>query len=470
MYVSSFLSLQTALSGVEAAQEELATTGNNIANENTTDYEEQSVSLSPSLSLSIAAGNGAGGMQLGTGVSATGVVNQSDPYLDTAYRAQNAASAAASTTQSYTTQLQSLLGEDNQNSGAISSQLSQFWSDWSSLADNPGNAGAQAAVVDDGQGLANSINSLGGEIGALQEQATTQFTNITQDASGGQVYHDVTQLATLNGAIQQATEGGYADNQLVDQRAAVIDDLSSLASVQVSDNSDGTVNLSFGGVTNLVAGTTVNWPTAGSSSSSGTTLGGGGFTFPGSAASVGGTLGALVTLAGSGGTLDQVSTQLDGVASQIADSVNALTANSSSGVSQFFTLSTGGPPGSAAETLAVNPTLVADPSETPTSSSTTAGANDVALAVSQLSGGSADQSYDALVESVGGIAQAATNNATTQSALATQITNQRTSAEGVDNNQEMADLISEQQAYQASAKVMAAFSTMMDSLMSVVGQ
>ena len=71
---------------------------------------------------------------------------------------------------------------------------------------------------------------------------------------------------------------------------------------------------------------------------------------------------------------------------------------------------------------------------------------------------------------MGSLAQGAQNQSTTQSALQTQITNQRTSVEGVDLSQEMANLINEQQAYQASAKVMNAFSTMMNSLMTVVGQ
>jgi len=74
------------------------------------------------------------------------------------------------------------------------------------------------------------------------------------------------------------------------------------------------------------------------------------------------------------------------------------------------------------------------------------------------------------VQSVGSLAQGANNDDTTQSALQTQITNQRQSVEGVDLSNEMANLISEQQSYQASAKVMNAFSTVMDSLMSVVGQ
>ena len=68
------------------------------------------------------------------------------------------------------------------------------------------------------------------------------------------------------------------------------------------------------------------------------------------------------------------------------------------------------------------------------------------------------------------VSKAANTNASTQSAVQTQLTNQRTSAEGVDLSQEMTNLIEEQQAYEASAKVMNTFGSMMDSLMSIVGQ
>ena len=45
MYVSTFSPLQIALSGVEAAQEELQTTGENITNENTAGYVDETVNL-----------------------------------------------------------------------------------------------------------------------------------------------------------------------------------------------------------------------------------------------------------------------------------------------------------------------------------------------------------------------------------------------------------------------------------------
>ena len=464
MYVSSFLPLQSALSGVEAAQEELATTANNIGNANAPGYAEERVNLAPNPALT-EAGGGLGGYQLGTGVSATSITNASNQYLDTAFRNQNATTAGANTLQGLTGQLQGLLGENNNNRGAISAQLQNFWKDWNNLADNPGNTGAQQSIVDDGQGLTASINELSAGMQRLGTQASDQYANLTQNGPGGQIYDDVHELASLNGQIKDATQGGYAANSLLDQRNKVLDDLSSLATVQVSAQRDGTVNVNFGGIANLVAGTSINWPAGG-----GTTLGSSSFGFPGPASSVGGTCGALLGFAGPGGTLASTLTQLDGVANQLSMSMANKLSSSTNGVTTFFATGPGGAPGQAAAGLVVNPALVANPSKVPVTATGTAGANEIALAVAGLQGGPPDQAYQGLVETVGGIAQQANAGATNAAAMQTQVFNQRQSAEGVDMNQEMSNLVQEQQAYQASAKVMGAFSTMMNSLLSVVGQ
>ena len=145
MYISSYLTLNTALSGVEAAQEELDTTGQNISNENTAGYEEQTVNLVESPSLDLAGSGADGAMQLGTGGDATGISNSGDPYLDAAWRSQNANATAATTGQGYLQQIESALNEPSTT--GISTQLSQFWSDWNTLADNPTSAAAQQRSI-----------------------------------------------------------------------------------------------------------------------------------------------------------------------------------------------------------------------------------------------------------------------------------------------------------------------------------
>lgn len=573
MYISSFLTLNTALSGVEAAQEELDTTGQNITNANTPGYEEQVVNLieSPSLNLSGSAANGA--LQLGTGVSAASVTNTGDPYLDAAWRQQNGASASANTSQSYLQQIQTALNEPS--SSGISSQLSTFWTDWNDLATNPNNAAAQQAVVQQANLLSQSFNSLSSELNGSDPTVPTDPANdpsilgqvnsqymatmegpTTAGASGGTLYNDAYNISSLNYSITQAQAAGQSPNNLIDQRNAALDNLSQLGNTTVQNNSDGSVTVYFGGVTGTAlvndpvgippGGTVPPGDNFGSYSPGGATPGSGwaaawqsqfsaaataGTSAASLANTVGGQLGSLIGLAGysgsgfgnlgtptfasgvtsyatptpatQAGTIGTISASLDQVASDLASEVNSPTVTGSTTQltlnAPFFVASSGTTV--TASTLSVSSSLLQAASTgivpQAVSSSTAAGGNtqgttniqvsslavsppatiasnasdnDVALDEAANSGGVADTAYQAFVQQVGSLAQGANTQSMTQAALKTQITNQRSSVEGVDLSQEMANLITQQQSYQASAKVMNAFSTVMNSLMTVVGQ
>ena len=573
MYISSYLSLNTALSGVEAAQEQLDTTGQNITNANTPGYEAQTVNLveSPSLNISGSAADGA--LQLGTGVDAISISNSGDPYLDAAWRQTSASTNAATTTQSFMQQIQTALNEPSAQ--GISAQLTSFWTDWNNLADNPNDSAAQQAVVQQGQQVADAFNSLSGELNgpdptkpldpsntsSVLGQVNAQYMATMEGptasgASGGTLYNDAYNISSLNYSIVQAQSAGQNPNDLIDQRNAALDSLSSLGSVQVQNNTDGSVSVYFGGVTGTAlindpvgippGGTVPPGDNFGSYSSGGASPGtgwagawqaqfasaaGAGTSAASLASTVGGTLGSLIGLAGysaagfsnigtptfaagatsyatptaatQAGTIGTITSSLNTVASDLASEVNNPTQTGSATKltlnAPFFTASSGAT--ITAATLQVSSTLQAAAQNgiTPqaVSSSTAAGGNtqgtsnvqvsslavappatvasnasdnDVALDEAANAGGAADTAYQSFVQQVGSLAQGANTQAATQSALQTQITNQRTSVEGVDLSQEMANLVSEQQSYQASAKVMNAFSTVMNSLMTVVGQ
>ena len=437
MYVSTFTPLQVALSGIEAAQDELNTTGENITNENTAGYVTQTVNLTESMSLTFADGSAPGQhVQLGTGVSVLSVINNANQWLDASFRNQNAAASSASTMENYLGQLQSALGEPSSN--AISGQLATFWGAWNSLADTPTSSAAKQVVLDDGEQLANSLNQLSQQFAQISGQGQAQFASLT--GAGGEVANDATQIAQLNGAIKSATLAGQNANVLIDKRNAFLNDLSSLATIYVTNQPDGTIDVNFGaGVAamTLVNSTTANWPQA----------------FTGNP---GGTLGALMSLTAAGGTISQYSAALDGFAAALVSEVNGVTGLAA----PFFS-------GSTAGSIAVAATL-SQVSAT-SSSVTNPGGNDVATAEANLSGGPGDQAYQQFVSSLGSGVQTAQNNESTQSTLKTAIFNQQQSIEGVDLSQEATNMQMEQQAYQASAQIMNAFNTMMNSLMSAVG-
>ena len=379
-------------------------------------------------------------------------------------------------------------------------------------------------------------------------------------ASGGTLYNDAFNVASLNYSITQAQAAGQSPNDLIDQRNAALDNLSQLGNVQVQNNTDGSVTVYFGGVTGTAL---VNDPVGippggpvppgdnfGSYSPGGATPGTGwaaawqsqfssaataGTSAASLANTVGGQLGSLIGLAGYSGSGfgnlgaptcsppanttgystprrrrhagrhdrdDQRSARpgrlrprqrgqqperhgrhrhgdaqrpvlhplnrcddhrrhavclLEPAAGGGATSITPQAVSSSTAAGG----NTQGTNNIQVSSLAVSP---------PATIASNASDNDVALDEAANSGGVADTAYQAFVQQVGSLAQGANTQSATQAALKTQITNQRSSVEGVDLSQEMANLITQQQSYQASAKVMNAFSTVMDSLMSVVGQ
>ena len=148
---------------------------------------------------------------------------------------------------------------------------------------------------------------------------------------------------------------------------------------------------------------------------------------------------------------------LNGVANQLVTTVNSAisTADPQGATAPAFF----DPSGTTAATIAVNSSL---------SSSGTPYTAAEATAVSSLSGGQAEQSYQAFVTQVGGDVQSAQNAQSTSQSLLTAISNQRQSVSGVSLDEEMTNLIQFQQAYQASARVMSTINDTFTSLLDMV--
>jgi flagellar hook-associated protein 1 FlgK len=433
--ISTFTGLQTALSGLEASQAAIDTTGENISNASTPGYTRQVVNTIERGSLTIPAlSEQGGGTDLGTGASISSISRIRDQFLDVQYRAQNTLTSNANTNSSELQQVQTALNEPS--SAGLQSVMSQFWSAWSSLASDPTSAAAQQAVLDAGQTLAQTFNGVSAQMTTVQSQAGQEYQTLM--GPNGQVQQDANRIATLNGQIAQATQAGQTPNALLDQRDNLLDDLSGLAQVSVTNQSDGTVTVAFGGAsTPLVNGTTVTMPSSFSSNP-------------------GGQLGALLGLSDTSpnGTIQQYLNSLDNVAGQVISSVNALQPSS-----PFFS-------GTSASTIAVSPSTTV--SSIQTSSSSTSGP-DLAQGIANLAKGPADQAYAAFVGQVGDGVQAAENTQTTSQAILTAVSNQRQSVSGVSLDEEMTNLIQFQQAYQASARVMNAINSTLSTLMSAVG-
>ncbi len=261
MTIPTLQGLQTALSGLVAEQAALDVTGNNIANSDTEGYSRQRAVLQTNEPIVIPAispltGEGA---QLGTGVSVATITRVRNVYLDAQYRTQNSSLSEASTQSEELTQAQAAFNEPS--SSGLASQISAFWSAWSELANDPDKHCRQAGVVAAGESLANTFHELSTQLSTISTQAGEQYAALT--GPSGEVQNDASQIAQLNGQIKLAEQAGQKPNEMLDRRDLLLDKLSSLAQVTVSEQPDGTDTVNFGDAAKpLVEGTTVNWPQA----------------------------------------------------------------------------------------------------------------------------------------------------------------------------------------------------------------
>lgn len=219
----STLSLDVAVSGLKAAQSQLNTISNNIANAQTAGYTRK---ILPQESLVV------GGV--GMGVSMDTLMRNVDQSLLRSLWQQVSTNQSASVTQTYLGRIQDFNGaaEDEKS---ISAMLGKLQNAFSTLSTSPNDPVALSQTVAAAQQVAQTFNDFSD---LINEQRSSAEAQIAQDA--GAANQDLAQIAKLNLQIQQLSAGGQSTADLEDQRDQAVKDLSKY--IQVS-TFKGTNNL-----------------------------------------------------------------------------------------------------------------------------------------------------------------------------------------------------------------------------------
>jgi flagellar hook-associated protein 1 FlgK len=443
MSIPAFTGLNTALRGVQAQQAALDVIAHNIANVETPGYSRQEAvfTASPSLRLGSGATPDGQGAQLGTGVEVQSYRRIRDDFLDLQYRTQNMAAGQSDVAAKRLSVVQSALATNT--AGDLGKQLDNFWDSWQTLSSNPSDAAAKAGVVGAASNLAQRFNTLDSDLATTGAQATSDLNDMLSDA--GPIKPIADQLAALNSQINQVLGSNGSPNDLLDKRDLLLDQLSQYGQVSVSaDPTVGTdgkpaypgmIQVSFGGAsTPLVSQTTVAMPTTATLS-----------------ATPGGQLQGLQDVATK---TAGYRTTLSTMAASLISSVNSLTSNtifSGTGANDITTVA-------SAATVSAGV------------SGGASGDNSVALAVLNLRGGSVDQSYAGLVQTIGSDVATATTNNTTAKAVLGNVTQQRTSTSGVSMDEEMANMVRFQRGYQAAARALTTMDDLLNQLINSTGR
>jgi len=432
-------SLLIGVQALDVTQGALNATSNNIANADTTGYTREIPQISENPETV------SGGVVSGGGVSLNGLESVRDELLNLQIQQQTSAQNSANTESSALQQVQTYFSSSGND---IASAFSAFSSSLAQLSASPSDTSVQAGVISSGQNLAQAFNTTANGLTTVQSAMNTQVTQTV-----AQINSLTQQIAKLNGQLSQLP-AGQDGGTIEDQRDELVQQLSQLTGISITQSSDGEV-ITTGNGTPLVMGKqSFSLQTMTGSDGMQHVLDSNGTDITSSLQS--GQLGGAIQIRDQ--VIPSYLAQLNTLASQFASAFNAAQAEGSDSTGKkgqpFFSV-----PASSAGAAAGIAVAITDPSQVAISSDGSTGSNgnvanlSAALTNSLPSGQSPSQAYANLVFQVGNDASNASSQSTAIGQNLLQLTNQQSSVSGVSIDEETTNLIRFQTAYEAAARI-----------------
>jgi flagellar hook-associated protein 1 FlgK len=357
------------------------------------------------------------------------------------------------------------LGESGES---IDASLTRFFDAWATLADDPTSAVARAQVLGQGQALSTDFNNMAARFADSVEDTDRQVRSTVE-----RINSLTTQIAALNGQITSVDTAGKAT--LKDTQSELVKQLAALTQTQVVEQNDGTVQITLAQGQPLVIGNAqytlgvTNEPLTGHAR---ITAAGADITAQVTAGNLGGLINARDVL------IPGYQSQLDALAYGVVTQVNTLTdaGFTLTGVDAPPFFSPIGAPAGAATAMRVNPAVMADSNLVAAGGVPGApGNNQVANALAAMrdgltmNGGRATfgDAWAQIVSTVGQTIQTSGTELASRQEVVNQIENLRDSVSGVNLDDETANMVKFQTAYEANARYFQTVNSLLDTLMSL---
>jgi flagellar hook-associated protein 1 len=224
---STFDGLYIAKSGVQTARTNLNVTGQNIANANTDGYTRQRVDQSAIPPTSINMLYASTGAIVGEGVSADGISQIRNPFLDSQYRTQNAECGLTSTQLSALQDIEDALNETSTE--GISAAYSDFIEQLEGLTSTGNSSATESTVKEAASVLATKFNTVAGQLETIRNQQYDYLSTYGVD----RVNTLLQNIASLSDEIKNADIAGSPALELMDERNLYIDELSEYINIKV---------------------------------------------------------------------------------------------------------------------------------------------------------------------------------------------------------------------------------------------
>jgi flagellar hook-associated protein 1 FlgK len=218
--------MQSALSGMNASQQGLRVTSQNISNVNTPGAARAQMSLEA---------QSAGGY--GVGVDVSGVRRAADQFLSAAAIAADASRTAQSTRAGFLDRAQLLFG-DPASGGGPSGALDRMFASFASLQVDPSSSLRKGEAVSELEALLAEMRAAAAQMEDLRVEADGRIGSAVRNAN------DLLQrIHGLNGEIQQTRLAGQDATGAENVRASLMDELGKLLPIRVVPQDNGVVEV-----------------------------------------------------------------------------------------------------------------------------------------------------------------------------------------------------------------------------------
>lgn len=449
-----FGTMSIAIRSLLAEQAALNVTSNNVANVNTPGYSRQRPNFVQSDPVVL------GSLTLGSGVSLQKLESLRDPILQLRIGQETQQQGQLDAFVSAMQQTEVIF---NSSSGDIGAQISNFFSSLTQLSADPTNISQRQAVLTAAGNLASTFRTSSGN---LSQQRVNLDLGVVQQVQ--QVNVLTGQIAVLNGQITSLQNLGREAGAFLDQRDVLIGQLSSLVDVSAIKSDNG-LTLTTSNGTALVAGNQSFALTTRIDVSGVQHIFAQGVDITGKLTS--GSLAGVLQVRDQ--KIPGLLSGLDSLAAGLANALNTANRsgsdlNGNAGGNLFVPPPVSGQ--GAAASLAVqitNPSLIAASSDgSPGSNGNVA----VLLAVHDqavVGGQTPTDFYANLIFGVGSDVSNGSAQLDASQLILNQLQNQRGSISGVSLDEEAANMVNYQRAYDAAARMVDTVNQMLETLMTM---
>ncbi len=239
--MSLFALFDIGRSGITASQRALAVASNNIANVNTPGYSRQEVILKVANPIEI------NGDFVGRGVGDTDIRRNFDNFTYLQILNQSSSYGEAYALESGLNHVEQIFNEA-QEMGLLN-YMQSYFNAWQNVSNNADSSSARTTLLREAEAFVNAVKHMETDL-----KNTLDFVNDEVGDVVGQINVLTTNIASVNGKVQQIEAGGSASaTTFRDERERLMKDLAKLVDFDWNEDTDGSVTI-VAGRRSIVAG------------------------------------------------------------------------------------------------------------------------------------------------------------------------------------------------------------------------